>query len=364
MNTLTLQQQFRSDFTSVPNLFFDTYMPKANGEFVKIYLYIMRCLNSNHKELSIDVIADIFNHTEADVMRALRYWNNEGLLEFIYNEDGSTLTGINLIYPKEAQGSLSGGSTGGNQTVTQDKPAVPAVPTETMEVKTNTPPARTSFSAAQIRKMSEEDEIAELFYLAERYLNRLLNPKDREVLLYLYVDLQFTVDLIIHLLEYCVTNNHASIRYIEKVALDWHANDVHTIKDAMDVTSRYNNNIVSVMKAFGISGRSLAQLEKDFIDKWNDDYCFTTEIIVEACNRTIQQTHEPSFKYADRILQDWRDKNVSTLTDVARLDEEFARSKSASSTRTKTTRTRTDASFIQRDYDYNSLEAMLIDNNN
>lgn len=29
------------------NLFLDNYMPEANGEYVKIYLYLLRCLKSD-----------------------------------------------------------------------------------------------------------------------------------------------------------------------------------------------------------------------------------------------------------------------------------------------------------------------------
>lgn len=382
MNTLTIQQQFELDITSLPNIFFDVYMPRANGEFVKIYLYIVRCLSHRDKAVSVNALADIFNHTEADVMRALRYWNNEGLIEFVYSADGRALTGLNLIYPKEPQTSDASHNMGNNKAGKDSERSNPSDSGYTPLANTTSAaadysvslqqpaiPAKTNFTAAQIRDLGKQDEIAEMFYLAERYLNRLLNPKDREVLLYLYVDLQFTVDLIIYLIEYCVTNNHASIRYIEKVALDWHSNNVKTIKDAKDRSRNYSSGVISVMKAFGISGRNLGQSEKDYIDKWNSDYCFTDDMIVEACNRTIQNIHEPSFKYADSILRGWRDKNISTLKELENLDKEFnaahtaAKEAAAAKNSPKSSSKRT-ASYIQHDYDFNELEQMLIDNNN
>lgn len=363
MSTLTLQQQFSTDFTALPNTFFDVYMPRANGEFVKVYLYIVRCLSNRNKEISVTTLADTFNHTEADIMRALRYWNNEGLLEFVYNSDGSELVGLNLTYPTEHSGNITG-SNGQNTIINTDKadgaPAtdfvVKAAPQSQTQVRE---PVKTNLSAAQIRELSDQDEITEMFYVAERYLNRLLNPKDREVLLYLYVDLQFTVDLIIYLVEYCVTNNHASIHYIQKVALDWHSNGVTTIQDARDRTSNYNSSVISVMKAFGISGRSLGQSEKEFIDKWNSDYCFTDEMIVEACNRTIQNTHEPSFKYADSILKAWREKNIFTMAELENLDKQFVSGKSAKSASSGSKKTSCSGT---RSYDFSELERTLIEN--
>ena len=45
--------------------------------------------------------------------------------------------------------------------------------------------------------------------------------------------------------------------------------------------------------------------------KWADTYCFDTDMIIEACNRTIKAIHQPSFEYADTILANWKNSNVS-----------------------------------------------------
>jgi len=54
--------------TPVPDVFIDTYMAGASGEYVKVYLYLLR---HQQEEVSIGQIADALNHTEADVQRAL-----------------------------------------------------------------------------------------------------------------------------------------------------------------------------------------------------------------------------------------------------------------------------------------------------
>ena len=81
--------------TLVSNRFIDEFMPSANGEFVKIYLYLLRALSSNSSGLSICRIADIFNHTEKDIIRALKYWEQIGLLDLCFDSD-KTLTNITL----------------------------------------------------------------------------------------------------------------------------------------------------------------------------------------------------------------------------------------------------------------------------
>ena len=85
-----------SGHTLVPNLFLDKYMPEANGEYVKIYLYLLRCLKSDPQELSVTLIADKFENTESDVQRALKYWEKMRLLRLEY-DSSRNLTGIRML---------------------------------------------------------------------------------------------------------------------------------------------------------------------------------------------------------------------------------------------------------------------------
>ena len=81
--------------TSVSNTFIDEYMSDANGEFVKIYLYLLRLMNAPQASFSISSIADKFEHTEKDVKRALAYWERMHLLQLEYDND-KNLTGIRI----------------------------------------------------------------------------------------------------------------------------------------------------------------------------------------------------------------------------------------------------------------------------
>ena len=47
-----------------------------------------------------------------------------------------------------------------------------------------------------------------------------------------------------------------------------------------------------------------------------------SDLIIEACNRTMRRCHEPSFGYTYKILKGWYDNNVSTMDDVLKLDME------------------------------------------
>lgn len=74
------------------------------------------------------------------------------------------------------------------------------------------------------------------------------------------------------------------------------------------------------MNAFGITGRKLVSTEIAYISRWTNEYGFDSDIILEACKRTMASLHQPNFKYTDSILSDWNKKQVHHLSDIAKLD--------------------------------------------
>ena len=108
--------------TSVSNTFIDEYMSDANGEFVKIYLYLLRLMNAPQASFSISSIADKFEHTEKDVKRALAYWERMHLLQLEYDND-KNLTGIRMLDSSSRDAAPSDPGTSGTQTEPAGAPA-------------------------------------------------------------------------------------------------------------------------------------------------------------------------------------------------------------------------------------------------
>ena len=84
--SLGLKNQLSANVTIVSNEFIDTYMTAANGEYVKVFLYLLR---HEKEDLTVSDIADALNHTESDVKRALTYWKDAGILA-----DTATVAGL------------------------------------------------------------------------------------------------------------------------------------------------------------------------------------------------------------------------------------------------------------------------------
>ena len=79
MKELKLTKYVQTNATVLDNEFIDQYMVRANGEYVKVYLLLLRHMNQSSGCLSVSELADLLECTEKDVLRALRYWKSEGL---------------------------------------------------------------------------------------------------------------------------------------------------------------------------------------------------------------------------------------------------------------------------------------------
>lgn len=363
--------------TYVPNTFIDEYMTHADGEFVKIYLYLLRCMNNPDTLFSISDIADKFDHTEKDVTRALRYWEKMRLLRLEFN-DQEELTGICLsdfssqsmphavldtAQPRAAE----------CQPVKQPGSAVPDAfkqsdaPNCGNSVNMPGLPERTAYSLNQLAQFNEDETVQEILFVTERYLGHPLNDTEIQMILYWLDKLEFSQDMIEYLIEQCVAKNHMSIRYMDKVALEWAKTGIRTLSDAKQASELHSNAVFAVQKAFGISNRTLAGAEREFVEKWSRELDFSDEIIALACEKTILSIHQISFEYADSILLSWKRQNVRTLNDIKLLDAQYQEAKAKKITAGKTVaRTAKGtiaggfANFSQRTYNYDELERELL----
>lgn len=365
MARITLHNDKDVSATYVSNQFIDHYMTAANGEYVKIYLYLLRCMGSSDASFSLSAAADKFEHTEKDIQRALKYWEKMNLLRLEYDGD-KKLSGIRFLdsgqktldqkesMPEHSLVQASSFSPASLQTATTEQKAPPIQPS----------PARPSYTAAQLAAFREKDTISELLFVTEHYLKRPLTSTDIQTIFFWYDELKLTVEIIEYLIEYCVGKGHTSMRYMDKVAISWQEDGIRTIEQAKRASSAYSKLHFSVMKALGISGRNLVASETACIDKWDKTYGFTPDIITEACRRTISATHQPSFEYADGILRKWYEQGVHHLKDVVKLDSEYQKSKTASSLSNKAVSANRFHNFQQRTYDYEKLEQQLLNNRN
>ena len=376
--------------TLISNRFIDDFMPQANGEFVKVYLYLLRSVQSHAYNFTISAIADKFNNTEMDIIRALRYWQKTGILRLDENPEGQ-ICGIHMLPlyketdPQDfvaTQGQITNEATVSVASQTQiSGDAIPSF-NENAAIKAdkvkaileassalNDPvsdavetPAKRKYTLDEITAFRKDESISELFFIVETYIRHPLSESDVNTVLYWREELHFSNDLIVYLLEYCISKGHSSMRYLDKVAIGWHANNITTVEQAKEDAAIHSQAYYGVMKALGITGRSLVNSETAFIRKWTKEYAFDLALIQEACSRTISATHQPSFEYTDSILTSWHKNQVHTLDDVKRIDASYSKAKktSAKAGNSATVKRNSFNNFNPRNYDYENLEGTLL----
>lgn len=422
MTAINISSDIATSFTTVSDIFIDQYMPKANGEFVKVYLYLLRATGSGAGIATISEIADHFSNTEADIVRALNYWASEGILQVQTGADGQ-ITGINLcslavsgmqaaqsniqsavadnaaqnnlqnsVINNAAQNNLQNGvvnnaaqnslQNGVVNNVAQNISTADIRMQDSVveKLKSQTPdkpaPSQKEYTLDEIKEFRKNPDISELFFIIETYLKHTLSSTDTNMVLYWLDELHFSTDLVEYLVEYCITKGHSSLRYMNKVALGWADAGIKTVDQAKDDAAAHSQIYYSVMKALGITGRNLVDSEVSLINKWVGEYGFDIELVKAACSKTISAIQKPSFEYTDSILTNWRKKDVHTLKDVEVLDANFAKANKASATGSSQGTNAANGSskpksnnsnsknkfnnFNQRNNDYDKLEKLFL----
>ena len=375
--------------TVIQNSFIDQYMPHANGEFVKVYLYLLRCANTG-RELSLSSIADVFEHTENDVRRAVTYWEKQGLLR-TQEGNGGELTAITFMEPSSvfaadspAQGARSHASQAGRQPVNyqagtaypdSDSYRQPGADYQSGTAYTDNRGYRQSgtdsdaltrnTSSATDSRLSgasqrEQKELRQLFFIAEQYLQRPITSSEQSDFIYYYDTLHFSADLIEYLLEYCISKGSGSRHYMRKVALAWAEAGITTVLQAKQESNLYNKNYFTILNAFGIKGRNPAPVEQEVMARWIEELAFPIDIILEACRRTVVQTHQPNFQYADKILSQWHKSGVKSMADIEELDRKRIQEQKKAAAKPQKAAGNRFNNFKQRDYDYSQLERQLL----
>ena len=374
MSRLTIYQDNYTDSTVISNRFIDEYMQDANDAQLKIYLYLIRMMSAS-RSTSISDIADLFNYTEKDVLRALKYWEKKRLLTLDYDEHKS-VAGIHL---------MDFGASAIPAPVVSSAPLAPVVPISSKlgagdPAGSNVPPnpaadgmqgsaadspdeddaddtyVKPNYTLDQLKAFKSDETTSRILFVTEQYLKRLLNVSEIQTILFISDKLGFSEDLIDYLIQYCVDLGKKEMHYIEKVAIGWAKQGVTTPKEAARLALKYDKSVYAVMRALGKDAVP-TDAEASFVRRWTKEYGFTMDIVFDACERTVLNTDKNRFAYAESILSDWYKAGVHNMKDIQIQDERYQKTK-----RSRPTSDNKFNQFTQNSYDFDALEQELISN--
>ncbi len=283
--------KFNMDFVPIPKDFIEHIMPSANPAYVVVYLYIM-FLASQGKSAETEHIAQRLGLIESDVVNAIKFWNEKGLFSG---------TGDNIIIKKSVDEELSPES---------DKRPIEEV--------------------SQI--IENNSALSDLCIIAQEILGKTLANNDLETLYWFYDQLGFSPEVITMLLEYCVSMNKRNMKYIEKVAITWHENNITTMDEAQAyITGAVKDDefITSLRRLFGITERNLSKTEMLYLKTWRDELKMSADMAGLAYEYCIIATGKLSFPYINSILKRWAEKGIYTIPEAEKDHESFKQNSGA-----------------------------------
>lgn len=277
---------YRIDFSSwngvfaVPNRLADQFLSSASGYYIKVFLYLLR-----HSETPADDLTQIAKETGGsvqDVKEALGYWKANGMLT---EGTGKTETG-----DCEKKGQKLSNVT----------------------VVSNRPPTVSSSEIAKI--IAENKQVQFLCEQVESLFGKPLSPAEQRGIITMTDWLGLPPDVILMVCDYCVSSGHKNIRYIERTAANWTDLGITTHEQAekkINDLQQLHSWQQQVGRCFGISGRTLSENEKKYIELWFHDYGFSIEMIQLAYEKTVDTIGKLNFKYIDKILKGWYEEKIT-----------------------------------------------------
>ena len=278
---------------AVPDCVVDKYIKLARGSDLKVLLYI---IHNGSKNSSTDKISEDLELSKDTVEEAFLFWEQVGLIshngEYTIKENESKKVSEELK-PKEII----------------------------------RPTSNITLSPREIAsRIDESDEIRYLFEYAEKSFDHILTNTEQRSLIWMRDYLGLPVDVIQMLFEYCKAIDKMNVRYIEKVAMNWHEKEILTHEQAENEIQSYikRHSLSSkIMSAFGLS-RKFSSKEETFINDWAEKN-FDIDIISYAYDKTIDAINKLSFPYINKILCGWYENGLTSTEMIDNYSENYSK---------------------------------------
>lgn len=376
MESITINNLMGCEHISIPAAFVDNYI-SASGDCIKVYLYLLRILNKKDASLVLSDMADKLDMTPNNVKRALKYWENAGIMKCVFSGTTikSTLKEITFLPIPDVCEESADDEVLDDISITVTSDIVPAKDYEDDE-----PPVTEDYSDADTSvKESEDDntphtikpEIPECERIAcqrilEGVIGQISPANSEEIDTFIIDELGYTYEMIEQLVEYCEyikqnsdSSKKISYPYIRKIAINWHEMGLSSPSDIKNFinSTRIANACKIVQESLALD--SLAKQEKVMIENWVVLLAFDDEIIREACVKARKQ--RKGIERADYLLNFWNEKNLRDLKAIENFEakhwEELAeKSGKAGNVRNNAKVSTKFTSFEQRKTDYNNRQ--------
>ncbi len=280
--------------SDIPNDFIDKFLNVSNPTYFIIYLHTFRRVFNGESNIDFSNIAmEIEFITENDVYACYKYYEQKGIVKI--QDDIITFLEIKSEMEKE-------------ETLIENNDDV------LLEIE-----KRPVYDMREIELYRKNNEgFRNLFILAEKSFGRTLKQSDMFIIFDIFDRLMLPVEVIEYLLEHYTSKGITNMKYMEKVAVEWYDRGIKTKEDAQKLVNIKNEDYIKVRKALGMnSKRDKTSAEEKMLDKFYNEFGFSLDMILEACDVAIMSSKEsPSYNYLEGILTNWYNDGIKTLEDV------------------------------------------------
>ncbi len=316
---------------AVPRSLVSDHIKLAKEDYIKVLLVILASAGEN---ISRKKISEISGVADENIDDAISFWQERNIIKNSCNE--ITPAQVDIVTENTLKGNTNNYESSDdliNSVITADKSVSTISVSENIKIKTNEAAHLSSFEVSE--RINSTEELKWIASETERMFGRLLNKTEMSVLVSMFDYAGIPADVIVMIIEYCVSIDKANMRFIEKTAYSWADNGINThqkveayITDL--VTSRNNESLIK--SAFGIWDRNLTSKQKEFIPVWLDEWKFTIEMIKIAYEKCVDNTGKLSFPYINKILLSWHEKGISTPEGVENNENSRRHEEAVSST--------------------------------
>ena len=265
----------------------------ANGEcpatYVAIYVYTLRQYEADNKNISNDRIAEALKVSLIDVVNAFLFYSSQGLLK-IHNFTSVDNGDFDIEFCFEP------------------------------EIGVCALPFRPSYKSSEIsRHLSQNPRMSQMYKIVGQILGKTLSSADTELLYSFHDYYGLPVEVILVLIEYYVSKDKRSMKFIEKEVGKWASAGVNTIKKAkayIEKREAFLSYAGQVRTMLGIQERRLSTRELTYINNWQNQFSMPLDMVKLAFETTVNQTGKLSFAYMNKILESWAQNNLRKTEDV------------------------------------------------
>lgn len=202
--------------------------------------------------------------------------------------------------------------------------AVPPAPTATPSAPVIMPrPKAVKPQMPQvIARREESTEFSYLLDAVSARLGRPLSPGDMETLLYLFDTAGLPAEVVLMAVGYAASAERCSMRYIEKIALDWADEGIVTMAQAEEhlcQLERQQSALIHLTEVCGLDKQPRGVVARDAAVKWIYEWKMSDDVLRLAYDVCYKKTGKFEARYMDRVLENWHEQGADTAEKVEAL---------------------------------------------